>query len=71
MTSHGEPHAVVQCIVPSEVRGALSLEQRPSMERSTGQTIGCPASVLTQTPDAPTLDAHFNGVGDMATELVR
>ena len=39
--------------------------------RSTGQTIGCPASVLTQTPDTPTLDAHFNGVGDMATELVR
>ena len=77
MTSHGEPHAVVQCIVPSEVRGALSLEIRPSMEnkkplgRSTGQTIGCPTSALTQTPDTPTLDAHFNGVGDMAAELVR
>ena len=38
---------------------------------STGQTIGCPTSELTQSPDSPTLDAHFNGVGDMATELAR
>ena len=39
--------------------------------RSTGQTIVGPTSELRQSPDTPTLDAHFSGVGDMATELVR
>ena len=39
--------------------------------RSTGQSIGCPTSGLTQTQDTPTLDAHFNGVADMAAVLAR
>ena len=36
-----------------------------------GGTIVGPTTELNQSLDTPSLDAHFNGVGDMATELVR
>ena len=60
-----------QCGGLCRVKKGRPWKIKKPLGRSTGQTIGCPASVLTQTPDTPTLDAHFNGVGDMATVPAR
>ena len=40
-------------------------ENKKTLARTTGQTMGCPASDLIQSPDAPILHGHFNGVDDM------